>query len=230
MQIIESSIFGVSAVKYTLKSPKYQTDIVIFPMIHIAEKEFYNKIHEKLNECAFFLFEGVPGIKTKLIAASYKLLKFRKDLNLVSQSDSLPLKRYGNKGIHADFNQADNDRNWAILPFSQKLLFTIIAPLYGVFRFLTATRESIGKSIGVDNLKSREDILLFEGRENMEDYLCTEREKILIDRLSQQLKLNLDGKLGIIYGANHMGTIINFLIQKHDFIISDSEKITAIEY
>ncbi|MBT6339833.1 MAG: hypothetical protein HOJ48_11120 [Desulfobacula sp.] len=229
MQFLESSIFGLSAVRYLLKSPDYKVEIVLLPMVHMADKDFYHKVRKYLDECTYVLYEGVPGKKTRLLTASYSLLKFRKDLKLVSQSEYLPLDELGEKGIHADFNQEDNDRNWSLLSFSHKFIFTVFAPFYGLYRLFTASRESIAKNMSTSDLKSREEILRFDGREDMESYLMIEREKKLLQTLSNQLEKTSEGKLGILFGAGHMGTIKNYLSEHHGFKIHDSNKLFAIK-
>ena len=213
-----------------MTSADYELEIILLPMIHIGEKQYNDKVKKCLEGCSQFLYEGVPGTTAKFITASYKLLTYRKDLGLVCQSDYLSRKDFSGKAIHADYDQQAVNESSKNLTFFQKYMLMAIAPCYGIYRYFTATRSSLAKRLTIDDLKSRKETLQFEDHDELESFIHSEPDKKIYKSISDQLDKVGKGRLGILYGAGHMGSIVNYLREMHDFKVSSSEWLTVFSH
>ncbi len=75
MQFIEKNTLDVRSAIYHLKKNDENLDFVLFPMIHIGTKEYYDDISRRLASCDLILAEGVKSKKAQLLTLSYRIVK-----------------------------------------------------------------------------------------------------------------------------------------------------------
>lgn len=226
-------MLGLRAVHYKFRSDLIDIEVDIFPMIHVGSASYYEEIKRKLDNYDFIIFEGVKSSRSRFITASYRYLTRSKRLGLVTQSKGLPLKQFKEKLIHGDVNTLEFDNNWKKIPFYQRVLILVISPLYGLYMMLTASRESISKNLEFDDLLSRREILKSdENYKELDNAIIHDRDYKLIGVLQETLK-EKEGKeikLSVIYGARHMRAITQFLIDKYNYKVKESNWLTVFNY
>jgi hypothetical protein len=55
MQFIEKNSFNVRSAVYRLQKPNDPLEFVLFPMIHVGSKQFYDEVRQRLLNCDLIL-------------------------------------------------------------------------------------------------------------------------------------------------------------------------------
>jgi hypothetical protein len=231
VQIIESSAFGVRAAIYRFEHSDSALQFELFPMIHIGERQFYDSVRARLSECDLVLYEGVSSSRAWALALSYTLIARRSRLGLVSQRDALPRSSIQSRLVHADVSAPEFDALWRRVPLRQRLLVSIVAPFQGAWGYLTATRESLARRCGTDDLKSRDDVLEDEDLEALREAISTRRDSHL---LSCVLKCHDEHassrrRAAVLYGAGHMPAVVRLLQDRLGYRVTRADWLTIIE-
>jgi hypothetical protein len=142
VQFIENNVFGVRAALYSLVRPDGAPRFILFPMIHIGSPGYYSQVHKKLDECDIVLYKGVRTPRVRVLTLSYRIVARRKRLGLIAQDASL-LRELSGRLIHADIAPGEFNDNWSQVPWHIQLGILLIAPLYGGYHYLTATKEAM---------------------------------------------------------------------------------------
>jgi hypothetical protein len=219
------------AAHYILAHERLRTKFLLFPMIHIGSSDYYAQVRTRLKACDLILFEGVRTLSGQMLTLAYRFVARRKRLNLVVQNAALPLKGVAPRLVCADVSPGEFQENWARIPWYIRLSLSIAAPIFGAYQYLTASRESIGRHIGTEDIQSREDLHLRE--------TTPELHRALLDRRDAKLSAAIEAILvdpdtpaaaGVIYGAAHMPAVTDLLISKHGYRVAHAEWLTVFEY
>lgn len=231
MQFIEANVLGVRAAHYRLVSPRYALEFRLFPMIHIGAPEFYAEVGKQLRACDAILFEGARSRKARLLASSYMLIARRKHLGLVTQRAALPLRSLGVRLIHADSAAEELAADWSAIPWRSRVGATLGAPLYGLWMFMTATRELLGQHMQTEDLESRDFQDAFENWPELEKMLVTHRDSRLVSSLASLIaNPGQTSRAAVVYGAGHMRVVTRFLLDVHDYRVVESRWIDVFRY
>ena len=87
MQFIEKNSFNVRSAVYHLKKDGAGLEFLLFPMIHVGSKEFYDDVSRRLGACDLILMEGVNSRKGQILTLSYQVVKKIRRMDLVTQRD-----------------------------------------------------------------------------------------------------------------------------------------------
>lgn len=230
MQFIEKNSFNVRSVVYQLNREGTGLEFVIFPMIHVGSRAFYEEISERLSSCDLILAEGVSSKRANLLTLSYRVVKKIRRIDLVTQQDGMRVESFRHKILNTDMEGSIFDERWSSLPFKLRAQLFILIPVYVVYLFLFGTRETLAENIAVEDLPSSDEILndSFEG---LDDLLVAERDQKLIewlskfdDESSEKIK-----RIGILYGAFHMRVTMRFLMQKLNYHVTKAEWVTVFD-
>ena len=231
LQLIESSVVGLRAACYRLKSETHATEFLLFPMIHIGTAEYYRDVFSRLRECDVVLFEGVSSFRARLLATSYRWVTRRARLGLVSQAKELRLRELPARLVRADVTGGEFEEHWHGVPLRQRIALLCLAPAYGVWLYLTASRESIGKGLGREDLPSRGDMARAERAPEFEHAVVGARDQKLVSCIREVLQRDDAAQtIGIVYGAGHMQSVLQHLMSENDYQVSRSEWMTVMEY
>ena len=230
MQIIESTVFGVRSAFMKLNAGENGPTIFLFPMIHIADKSFYDVAIDRCEQCDLVLAEGVKGKSMSLLTSSYRYFAKNKKVGLVLQSDIMA----GDKVAHfvnSDVSAEKFNQKWSNVSFVSKLTILSLSPLVGLYLRFFGTREMIAKHLSVEDLEGRDNLL------DQDDHFAKFREVALHWRDQEFIKL-LDGTLtkyqnqkeniGIVFGASHMRAIIRHLVNEKSYKITHAEWVDVI--
>jgi hypothetical protein len=231
VQYLENSLIALRAVHYTLRSSTGGPEVQLFPLVHIASAGFYSQVRSKLNECDVILYEGVRSLKTRILTLSYRIVARRKRLGLVCQRDALPLRSLRGRLVHGDVSTAEFNESWTRLPLGLRIVLAAAAPAYGAFLYLTASRESIGRRLSLDDLPSREDVLQSEKMSRATEVIGASRDAKLVSVLEPLLAPESNHKtVGVLYGAQHMIAVTEVLMGKHSYKVAASEWLNVFDY
>lgn len=230
MQFLESSALGLRAAIYELKSPRSDMEFLVFPMVHIGDPKYYALIKSYLMSCDYLVYEGVRSKKVWLMTQSYKIITRKKSLNLVTQKEALNIKELPVNLIHGDVTNREFNSAWKNIPFYYKSLLLVIAPLYGIYSYLTSTRESIAKGHTVDDNTAFDNLPTNKASIAQREAIRVSRDKQLIRTVEEHInKLgHTKSRTAIIYGANHIPAVMYFLTQECNYKVKNSEWIKAI--
>lgn len=230
MQFVESSVIGVRAAYIRLSAGSSRPDVCLFPMIHIGSAAYYAEITRRLGACDLVLFEGVRSLRSWVLTRAYAIATLRKRLNLVQQRDALLMPLLQQRKIHADVSADEFAVAWKRVPLYQRMLFLLGAPLYGLWVYLTGTRQSIGRRLNTEEVESNRDFERFERAPELEKAMISDRDARLIEELSAVLAGGGHARIGIVYGAAHMRIVSRLLTAKYNYRVVESEWITVFGY
>lgn len=231
MQFIEKNSFNVRSVVYCLKKDGSALEFLIFPMIHVGSSEFYEEISRRLASCDVILAEGVKSRRANMITRSYRIVKHIRRMELVTQQDGMRVDTFRAKILNADIDGTAFDERWSSLPIWLRVQLFVLVPIFVLYLFVCGTKETLAEHIALDDLPSREEILLEdENFEALDSLIVDERDRILIEHVA-----NLEGEqngrrqIGIVYGARHMRNLMTFLMQKLNYRVAKAEWVKVFD-
>ncbi len=232
MQFIEKNDLNVRSAIYHLKKEDDGLEFVLFPMIHVGSKEFYDEVSRRLGECDLILAEGVDSKKANLLTRSYRIVKKIRRMDLVTQQEGMKVSGFREKIINTDMEGRAFDERWSSLPLILKAQIFFLMPVYVVYLFLFGTREMIAENIALEDLPSSEEILFQDANfEKLDTLLIDERDRKLIDSIGKLHDEVLRDKktVGVVYGAMHMRNVTGFLLRKLNYRVAKAEWVTVFD-
>ena len=97
MQFIEKNSFNVRSAVYRLKKEGTGLEFLLFPMIHVGSREFYEEVSRRLSSCDLILAEGVKSRKANILTLSYRVVKKIRRMDLVTQQEGMNVDRFARK-------------------------------------------------------------------------------------------------------------------------------------
>lgn len=200
-------------------------------MVHVGSPAYYSEVKRRLETCDVVLFEGVRSFRTWLLTRAYTLAAHRKRLGLVLQREALVVPLLEQYKIRADVNAEEFAAAWGNIPLYQRMLLLLGAPLYGLWVYLTGTRESIGRHLSTEELQSSRDYARIEAAPELEEAIITRRDARLVEKIARVLAENsAPARIGILYGAGHMRVVSCLLTNKYKYRVVESEWLTVFDY
>jgi len=230
MQYLESSPFGLRAVFYRLKSSDHNLEFLVFPVTHIADPYFYNEITSRLSQCDNLIFEGVKSRAGWFLVQSYKVMARKKSLGLVTQNSGMDLSKISIRRIHGDVSAEEFDAAWREIPLLFRVSILLLSPLYGAYKYFTATRESIAAGRSFDDLKNQYDISESDEEEALYNAILHERDKKLLKTIESHIQEDRKNPqvTAIVYGARHLPPIMAILFSRFGYRVAKAEWVNVI--
>lgn len=232
MQFIERNSFNVRSAIYYLKKEDHELEFILFPMIHVGSKEFYDEVSQRLAKCDLILAEGVDSKKASLLTRSYRIVKKIKRMDLVTQQEGMKVSGFREKIVNPDMEGRAFDERWSSLPLMFKAQIFFLMPVYVAYLFFFGTRETIAEHIALEDLPSSQEILFQDGNiDKLDALLIDERDQRLIHNIESLHEANRKDKktVGIVYGAMHMRNVTSFLLDKLKYKIDRAEWVTVFD-
>src|SRR5262245_10079229 len=232
MQFIEKNSFNVRSAVYHLKKDDAGLEFLLFPMIHVGSKEFYDEISRRLAACDLILAEGVKSRKGNLLTLSYRIVKKIRRMDLVTQRDGMKVSAFRDIIINSDMKGREFDERWSSLPLGLRAQLFLFLPIYVVNLFLFGTRESLAENMALEDLQSSDEILLQdESFEKLDTLLVDERDRQLITNLKKLHDSQRQDKkiVGVVYGAMHMRNAMRFLLGDLKYKVAKAEWVTVFD-
>jgi len=151
-------------------------------------------------------------------------------MELVTQQEGLVLSGLKARIINADMDVKSFDRRWSLLPLGVRAMLFVIVPIYVAYLLLFGTREFI--AVSLDDLPSRRELLNSdESLDTLDELIVNERDKVLLSniiRLHETASSN-EQLVGILFGAQHMRSVVRLLLGRLGYRILGSEWIRVFE-
>ncbi len=223
MQIIETSVLGVRSAAWSFVNVETQDKILLFPMVHIAEPQFYEEVLERLLVCDVILFEGVRSPITRRVTQSYMQMVKSKKLNLVSQS-TMDTSAIKDRMVLADIKGEEFEAEWRSLPFWERYIVPQLAFFFGIYMRFFATRKMLAQHLSLELVEDREEFM-DDRFQSFHELIIDQRDAHLLGVIDEQIESRA-GKgecIGIIYGAGHMRSVIHHLSKTHNYRVETGE-------
>ncbi len=228
MQIIETSSLSVRSAFLRLEGGGRAPGFSLFPMLHVGEPAFYERVTRQLEKCDLILYEGVNSRSVSLLTQLYPSLA--KGLGLATQQ-TMKLDHLADRLVHADVTGADFEDRWSKLgPWLRRAVIAG-APVLGMYLRYFATRQSIASHLRLDLKKSREEILHSEDMKLFDDVVVTWRDQHLIGVIEQHRQKHQEKSfsIAVVFGAAHMRAVVRHLTKSLDpgYRVVQSEWMTV---
>jgi hypothetical protein len=232
MQFIEKNSFNVRSAVYSLKKDGAGLEFLLFPMIHVGSKEFYDDVSRRLAACDLILMEGVNSRKGHILTLSYQVVKKIRRMDLVTQRDGMKISALRDKIVNSDMEGRAFDERWSALPLELRAQLFLLVPFWVVYLFFFGTRAALAERLSIEDLPSSDEILFRdESFEKLDTLLLDERDRWLITHLQKLHDSHRQDKkiIGVVYGARHMRNIIRFLLGCLNYRVARAEWVTVFD-
>lgn len=232
MQFIEKNSLNVRSAVYHLTRDGAGPEFILFPMVHVGSKEFYEEIGRRLAACDLIVAEGVASKRASLLTLSYRVVKKIRRMELVTQAEGLNMSRFRGKVVNHDMEGRAFDERWSSLPLGVRAQVFFLIPVYVVYLFLFGTRETLAEHIAVEDLPTSDEVLFHdEDFEKFDTLIVAERDRRLIESIE---RLHGSGRrdaqtVGVVYGAAHMRNVTDFLLGRLKYRVAKADWVTVFD-
>ena len=233
MQFVEKNSFNLRAAVYSLKKDSTALEFVVFPMIHVGSREYYQEITRRLSTCDLLLVEGLKSKKATILTLSYRFIKKIRRMDLITQHEGIRLDEFRNEVKNADMDGSAFDERWSSLPITLRLQLFIIVPAFVVYLFLFGTREILAENLAIEDLPNEEE------ENSSEDETLTTLDSLVVDERDRRLLEHIatvnderaqnPQRIGILYGAFHMRRVMPFLMQKLNYRVVKADWVKVFD-
>lgn len=230
MQYLEASDLGVRSAIYHLRRQGSNLESVLFPMLHVGSRAFYEAVHQQLSACDVIFVEGVPHRAVVQLTAAQRAIQRIKRLNLVTQR-ALDLRELDATLIYTDLPGDEFDAHWKALSWLVRLTTLATVPLAVIVLYLFGSRELLASRCTLDDIPSTEEAML------LQDPGYAELEELVIDRRDARLLGHIrwfiedhaadDLTVAILYGARHMRAVTTLLLGPLHYRVASAEWCTV---
>ena len=232
MQFTEKNSFNLRAAVYSLKKDTTALEFVIFPMIHVGSREFYQEISRRLSTCDLILVEGVKSRKGAILTLSYRVVQKIRRMDLITQHEGIRLDEFQNEIRNADMEGNVFDQRWSSLPITFRAQLFIMVPIFVLYLFIFGTREMLAENLAVEDLpSSEEDLSEDESLSRLDSLIVDERDRKLIEHIANvnNERSQTSQRIAIVYGAFHMRCVMAFLMQKLNYRVVKAEWVKVFD-
>jgi len=209
MQFLEWSILGLRSARHVLRNEERDLSITLFPMVHLAEPEFYERVNSDAAKHDVVVLEGINSPVSRRLTRTYRWSRPAR-LGLVIQ------KKFSCEGVRtvlADLPSVEFETLWRSGPRWERAVIECGAAIFGLRLRLVGTRASLGKKFNTTDLPDRDEVMMWTERNApLLDALRTARDaslcRAVTDLLAESEQVH---SVAIIYGARHMGVLVHVL-------------------
>ena len=230
MQFIEKNSFNVRSAVYRLEKAGTGLEFLIFPMIHVGSREFYEEVSRRLSTCDVILAEGVKSRRASMLTLSYRIVRRIRRMDLITQQEGMKVESFREKILHADMEGPLFDERWSSLPIALRAQLFLFIPVYVVYLFLFGTRETLATNLALEDLPSSDEVLN-DSYEELDALLIDERDRKLFEHIAKfnDERSEKAQRIGIVYGALHIRGTMNFLMQKLNYRVAKAEWVKVFD-
>jgi hypothetical protein len=232
MQFIEKNSFNLRAAVYSLKHDSTALEFVIFPMIHVGSREYYQEITRRLSTCDLILVEGVKSKKAALLTLSYRFIKKIRRMDLITQHEGIRLDEFRNEIRNTDMEENAFDEGWSSLPITLRLQLFLLVPFFVLYLFAFGTREKLAENLVLEDLPSSDEILFEdESLSRLDTLVVDERDRKLLEHLANvnDERAQISQRIGVLYGAFHMRRVMPFLMQSLNYRVVKADWVKVFD-
>jgi hypothetical protein len=239
MQFTESSIIGLRSAVTTLTHPATPLKFILFPMVHVAEQQFYDEVAARARLCQLIVAEGVP---LEFVPAQEWMARHRRG-PFVDQGAALRLQELGVRvyweavpgnrpgdgpGVRDGYRSGNRPKSPREKPIS-RVADVVGAATLGLARRFVDPRTLPGIDQAEEYDESVENLTGGWFARNFEYNARTVRDARLIRLLDEihRDRATEQATAGVVFGAAHMPAAASHLCGKLGYIASSSEWLTV---
>lgn len=199
-------------------------EFVLFPMIHVADRSFYENVMSNADRCDVVLYEGVKSAAAQSV---------RKICESVAKSDGkltvqpAASQVIGGRWRISDISSDEFKQSWTKIPLRRRLMFYVL-----LFVVRVAMRFIDARKLLIEPFSSEE----VPGN-NLESVFGPELRKILLDKRDATLLSNCEeliaknsvNSIAVVWGAGHIPQLAKSLMLKHGYTVDDAVWFSAIK-
>ena len=206
-------MLGVRTARMLFRHRGLPTEVTLFPMVHVGEEGFYREAFADAFSHDVTLVEGVRSPVSRHLTRSYRWMDFDR-LGLVLQPRKAP-QGAQSRVVLADLSGPEFAREWRKIPLFLRATFYFLAPLVGLRRRFFASRETIAKSMALEDRRSADEVLNWTPTlDSVDRALRHVRDERLLECLAAELETKDGRRIAIIYGAMHMRAVVRELTRR----------------
>ncbi|MDQ4087223.1 MAG: hypothetical protein M3177_04305 [Pseudomonadota bacterium] len=214
MQILESSMLGLRTARTVFRSPRSAVSVTLYPMVHVGDRRFYEETYREAFAHDVVLVEGVRSPVSRNLTRSYRWIDFEK-LGLVQQPKYPPQEAVAARIVRADLTAEEFHREWRKVALLLRAAFLFGAPLYGLYRRLFSSRQSLARNMCLEDRRSAEEVLNWSPRfEPVYRSILHARDERLVQCMAAELDCASEKRVAIVYGARHMRAVLRELTRR----------------
>jgi len=232
MQLIEVSVTGVRSAVITLQAAGTPMRIILFPMIHVGTRDFYESVTARLADCHVIVAEGITGrsVTVWALTLAYRLPARRRRLALtVQQIDYASL---GIPVLRPDITGQQFRKRWRSVPALQRLAVWCLVPPYALAFALRGTRRTFSRHLGVDDLPTHLEIQARQATPELTEVMLDHRDTCLVDCLTSvhQARQTETIDVAVVYGADHMPAVTHELLRRFGYRPRTAQWLTVFDF
>ena len=219
MQFVESSIVGLRSAVITLTHRASPLTFILFPMVHVAERQFYDEVAARARSCQLIVAEGMPA----KYAPAHEWMARHRWGHLVDQVAALHLETLG---VPVRWESWPDDQPKS---FREELMFHAADVAGAAVLGLTRQITDLMAVASVDQAEEYDQsaLNLTGGKLDrlMEYRIKTARDAKLVrilgeihhDRAAEPIKA------GVVFGAAHMPAVAAYLCGQLGYVASSAD-------
>ena len=232
MQFIEKNSFNLRAAVYSLKKDSTALEFVVFPMIHVGSREYYQEITRRLSTCDLILVEGLKSKKATILTLSYRFIKKIRRMDLITQYEGIRLDEFRNEIKNTDMEANAFDERWSSLPITLRLQLFVVVPFCVLYLFLFGTREILAENLALEDLPSSDEVLQEdEDFSRLDSLMVDERDRRLLEHIASvnDERAQTSQRIGVLYGAFHMRSVMPFLMKALNYRVVKADWVKVFD-
>lgn len=232
MQIIEVSMIGARSSVLRLGRPGTPLRFQIFPMVHIAEPDFYACVADRLRECDLIIAEGIRGDAPSVSAltSSYRLPARLNRSGLVEQD--IAYEKLGPPVRYPDMTGEEFTAGWRSVPLWQRALAVTVAPLVGLDMLAAGSRRTMARYLELTDGDWHERLSDAASMDDLMSLLGEKRDRLLMAEM-HAVHLALRDEpytVGVVYGAQHVAPIVHGMRVVNGYTVQSAEWLTVFGF
>lgn len=213
MQIIENSMIGTRSAVLRLTRRGGGPTVIIFPMLHVAEPQFYRDVERRLRECDLLVVEGIHGDSTvaDALTLTYRVMPANTESGLVV--DDIPYGKLGVPVIAPDMSGAEFDEGWRGLRWPIRMAAWVAVPIVTVEQFFGGRRRLLSPDMEVNDLPTADEEWQSDDLDQLDELLLNRRDSRVLSALAEVVRDRADEAIdvAVVYGAAHVPGILRGL-------------------
>lgn len=219
MQFLESSIIGLRSAVITLTRRATPLRFILFPMVHVADPQFYDEVAARARLCQLIVAEGVPA---KDVPAQTWMARQHRG-PLVDQGAALRLESLGvpvrweaepRPGTGRPVSRTADIAGAATIGLIRKFIDPLMMPSVEQAEAYDQSAENLTGS-WFDRLLEHNISTVRDAR------LMRVLDEIHRDRAAEPVKV------GVVFGACHMPAVVDHLCGRFGYIAASAEWLTV---
>ncbi len=223
MQILEASGFALRSARYLFTSADSSCSVTLFPMVHVGERGFYDRVCRDAFAHDIILVEGISSPAGNRLTRAYRWIGDR--LGLVVQPPYPSPGATAARIVKADLTADEFHEEWRKIPLWMRLLSYVAAPCVGLELRWFGSREQIARRMNLEDRLSAEEVISWDPQiAVLKHGLLHARDARLIEKLGEALDRPDSGerRIAVLFGAAHMRAVIRELHRRR-FRIAEAE-------